>query len=222
MKILFGYCHCGCGEKTTIPNKTNSKLNRIKGIPVLFISGHNQVNTSPDYKINEETGCWEWQKGFLPSGYGSKCKNYKTMTAHRYYYEKYKGEIPNGLNICHHCDNRKCVNPEHLFLGTQKENMRDMVKKGRGNYGEKHNMAKLTWKNVNEIRKMYLTGKFSIRELARKYNIWYGPMRSAIIGETWRLKAVNAPKDSLKKEDILLEKLKVIIRLRNNVKTYSE
>jgi hypothetical protein len=79
-----------------------------------------------------ESGCWIWMGSTWSGGYGYVRNEGKYISAHRYMYELYKGKIPDGLNCLHTCDNPSCVNPNHLFLGTQTDNMRDMIKKGRG------------------------------------------------------------------------------------------
>lgn len=80
-----------------------------------------------------ESGCWIWMAG-TRAGYGI----YKQVYAHRYSYEKYKGSISDGLHVLHRCDIRTCVNPEHLFLGTNDDNIADMVSKGRHSNGNKN------------------------------------------------------------------------------------
>lgn len=83
------------------------------------------------YIVNEENGCWEWTARLDQSGYGLLCYDGGMKGAHRFSYKTYVGEIPEGIYVCHTCDNPKCVNPSHLFLGTQQDNMDDMYNKGR-------------------------------------------------------------------------------------------
>lgn len=81
--------------------------------------------------VKTESGCWEWIKGVNSKGYGVTCYNGKQCKSHRLIYTLIKGEIPDGLYCCHTCDNRLCCNPEHIFLGTSKDNMLDASNKGR-------------------------------------------------------------------------------------------
>ncbi len=84
--------------------------------------------------VNKETGCWEWSKG-LTHGYGVTFRNKieYSRRAHRLSYKIFVGPVPKGLLVCHHCDNPKCVNPKHLFIGTNMDNTTDKMRKGRWN-----------------------------------------------------------------------------------------
>lgn len=107
-------------------------------------------------KVDKSGECWEWTGCKDRNGYGWKCFMNKKLYAHRVSWELAHGrEIPEGLVVAHHCDNPACVNPDHLFLGTQGDNVRDCWRKGRANNeGENASRHKLSEKDVLEIRKL--------------------------------------------------------------------
>lgn len=115
----------------------------------------------------------------------------KMMSAHRVSYELHNGTIPDGLFVCHKCDNPACVNPKHLFLGTPDDNMKDKVKKGRHKWnpptfhGEKHPMAKLTQAQVDEIRGLFATNTYKKVELAKRFNISNTHVGYILSGKAW-------------------------------------
>lgn len=142
--------------------------------------------------IKVETGdidkCWIWVAGLGKDGYGRFKYNGFTYYAHIFSYLIHKGSIEKGLFICHQCDNPKCVNPGHLFLGTAKANNDDKEDKGRGNHakGENINTCKLTEKQVLEIREKYSNNKYTFVELAKEYNVKYGAIQRIIKRKTWK------------------------------------
>lgn len=117
-----------------------------------------------------ETGCWLWTGCTDKDGYGITNANGASIKAHRAAYEIANGEIPDGLIICHTCDISSCVNPNHLYAGTYKENSNDMVARGRSLTGERNHKAKLTETAVINIRSMAADGR-SIASIARLYGV---------------------------------------------------
>jgi hypothetical protein len=105
-------------------------------------------------------GCLEWTGTTVRGGYGQVRVGRKMVYAHRVAFERSKGEIPEGMFVCHSCDNPPCCNPDHLFLGTHQENMSDKVAKGRQTamVGTKNPSSKLTEDDVRQIRKLYADG----------------------------------------------------------------
>lgn len=129
--------------------------------------------------IRKTKTCWIYTGSGGNSGYGNFWDGSKITMAHRFSYRAYKGEIPNKMCVCHSCDNKSCVNPEHLWLGTQKQNLDDMYRKGRnrkrsgGTYpiGIMSHNAKLTKNEVLKIRNMYKTNNYSHRTLAKMFGV---------------------------------------------------
>lgn len=133
--------------------------------------------------------CWIWTGSIGGPGYGTfKVGKDHYVNAHRFSWEITHGRIPNGLCVCHKCDNRACVNPAHLFLGTIADNNRDMVSKGRQPKGEKSGPSKLSGSQVIEIRAKYRSGDYSYRKLAAEYPVNWSAIRSVVKGRTWREK----------------------------------
>ena len=129
--------------------------------------------------------CWEWMGAKIPRGYGEFSVSGKNKYAHRISWRLTNGPIPKGMCVLHRCDNPSCVNPAHLFLGTNTENMRDRDRKGRQARGKDHGMAKLTPQDVGEIRKMLAQGVVQ-RVIAEKYGIARSEISHIKTGAKWR------------------------------------
>jgi len=144
------------------------------------------LNKLPE--ILNENDCWNWEGPKDKNGYGVFNHNKKTLKAHRISYEIYYSEPLNELHCLHKCDNPSCVNPLHLFSGTNLDNVRDRVRKGRsstGNQkGSKNGFSKLTEKEVIEIRNLYNMG-VSKKELSKKYNVHRCNIHYIVTNKTW-------------------------------------
>lgn len=129
-----------------------------------------------------ENGCWQWRAHTDKDGYGILPGDSKNTRAHRLSYEIHSGPIPSGMVICHKCDNPGCVNPEHLFAGTVKDNAQDALKKGRHYVGEKNGRSKLTEQQVKHILASPLNGP----QLAEIYGVTRQTINNAKRKSTWK------------------------------------
>lgn len=129
-------------------------------------------------------GCWLWTGGLSGSSYGRFRVAGRQIQAHRFSWELHKGPISDGLLVCHTCDVRCCVNPDHLFLGTQSENLRDMVRKGRDNprRGERNGQARLTEEAIAAIR----ADLRPLADIGRAYGIDKQRVHKIKHGKHWR------------------------------------
>jgi len=135
-----------------------------------------------------KNGCWLWKAGTRPNSKGILYPRHHTQSgsqgAHRFSYSIHVGKIPKGMMVCHKCDTPLCVNPDHLFIGTHKDNMTDMVYKNRSHkgIGEKANRSKLTNKQAQEIRSLCL----SQTKIAEMYKVSQATIGRIIRQETYR------------------------------------
>jgi hypothetical protein len=135
-----------------------------------------------------ESGCWLWTASALSgqAGYGGFARGHRQSTlAHHASWEFAHGPIPPGMLVLHRCDVRLCVRPDHLFLGTQLENVRDRDRKGRGTRGETHHYAKLSDADVVCIRER-LTAGATQAALAQEYRVTPGTIASIFHRRSWR------------------------------------
>jgi HNH endonuclease/Helix-turn-helix domain len=141
-------------------------------------------------KVNKTDGCWLWTGAKHTDGYGIVIRSRKNWLAHRYAFTLTYGPIPDGLVVCHACDVRPCVRPDHLALGTQIDNMTDMAQKGRARMvreqrGEANKGARLTDDRVREIRALYAQGR-TLDDLGRRYSVNPATIWHVVHRRTWR------------------------------------
>lgn len=149
--------------------------------------------------------CWEWTGAQRGGGYGAiwvgNRKDGGHRPAHRVAWLLMRGPIPLGEMVCHRCDNRRCVRPDHLFLGNHQANMTDMAQKGRaasglrhGRYtkpnrtakGSRHGNSKLTQRKADAIRRRYIAGGVSTRQLAAEYKVDRRTIQNVLHWRIWR------------------------------------
>jgi hypothetical protein len=172
--------------------------------------------------VNKTPACWLWtgartggQIGGSGGRYGSfivRVGPHKGRYAHRFSWRLHRGAIPEGLVICHTCDNPLCVNPEHMFLGTMAENNADMRAKGRQARGERHGMrkhphrrargerqgnARLTEADVHAIRQLYATGGITQKVLGQQFGVSREHVRDIVRGKRWTHLAPHNLRDAV-------------------------
>ena len=134
--------------------------------------------------ITDDDSCWEFTGFQNKTGYGSfkPRRQARTTLAHRFSWKITYGPIPHDLFVLHGCDNKICVRPDHLFLGTQRDNVRDAIQKGRFIFNPR---AKLSFEKAQEIKVLYQSGN-TARQIASVYNVSEGSIRTILSGRTWK------------------------------------
>lgn len=175
-------CKCTCGGTTSVVtyDLTSGHTKSCGCVHGLTPKKYIKSKTKTD-----DNGCWIWIASSRRRGYGIVSLNKKQWIASRLSYSLFKGEIPEGMFVCHHCDNPRCINPDHLFLGTAKDNGVDMANKGRSAKGEKNGNVSITAKEASDIKKMLAEG-LSGEKISEKTGISIHIVYHIKTGKTWK------------------------------------
>jgi len=190
-------CICDCGNKHTVSG-VYLRNGYVRSCGCLHSPGEEEYLKKLEarlLKYSKMVGqCREWTVRNRTTGFGYGYINFrkKQIMAHRASWIVWRGKIPKGMFVCHTCDNPLCINPDHLFLGTHKDNMKDMVLKNRqnnsqkGSIGEKNGSSMLKESDISEILEMFYFQKLNQSEIARYFCITPASIRNILIGKTWK------------------------------------
>ncbi len=140
-------------------------------------------------RLNPFTGCHEWTGGHMPNGYGAVYLGTNNVGAHRVGYCLFNRvglEATKGWCVCHRCNNKGCVNGEHLYLDTAIENTRQAARDGLFDHGRRQHLAKMTDETVKEARELYATGDYTMDQLAERFGITFAPMQALLRRNSWK------------------------------------
>lgn len=139
------------------------------------------------WKRDPQSGCWLWTASTAGKGYGQLRipGTRRNVYAHRFSYELYRGAIPPGMQLLHSCDNPRCVNPDHLSIGTCKENLQDMKEKDRSTFGERNQRAVLSEAQVAAIKVLLADGSMPQRAIASQFGVSQIQVSRIKRGERW-------------------------------------
>lgn len=191
---MNGLCECGCGGRTSIASQTSRRYGHVQGQPVRFIRGHSggrwALTTTADriWSLVDAKGpddCWPWIETAEEGTYGRLSVGGVVVAAHRVAYELSHGPIPAGQVVRHTCDNRPCCNPAHLVVGSQLDNMRDAVERGRLRRGSQKWNAKLDEAKVREIHRLRAAGMLQA-DIAARFGVHATTVRHILSGRRWR------------------------------------
>jgi hypothetical protein len=175
-------CQCTViGRIANEERRARSKLPKAQRIPLIGNDLLDLIKITYDkHVLRYDNLCWSWKGGTTISGYGRMQPDRKSLLAHRVSWMIYKGEIPPSLNVLHKCDNPRCSNPDHLFLGTQSDNVKDMISKNRSSI-----YKNLDKKKVLEIKSL-LKSKVGMPLIADSYGISLFTVKAIKYGLTWK------------------------------------